>query len=72
MFGLGGMAVAALELAVPNIRADLPTASSVLTVAARALSRELAASNDVGGFALITEQHGSHPAWQHLPQTVSA
>ena len=43
VFGSGGMAVAALELTVPDLRSDLQTASSVLTVAARGLSRELAA-----------------------------
>ena len=42
VFGSGGMALGALELEVPNLRADLQVASSVLTVAARGLSRELA------------------------------
>lgn len=58
VFGLGGMAVAALELTVPNLRTDLRTASSVLTIAARGLSRELATGTYAGCFAMITEQHG--------------
>lgn len=58
VFGLGGMAVAALELTVPNLRTDLRTASSVLTIAARGLSRELATGTHAGCFAMITEQHG--------------
>ncbi len=57
VFGSGGIAVAALELTVPNLRADLHMASSVLTIAARGLSRELAASTHTGCFAQITEQH---------------
>jgi len=57
VFGSGGLAVAALELEVPNLRADLQMASSVLTVATRGLSRQLAASGHAGCFALITEQH---------------
>ena len=57
VFGSGGMAVAALELTVPNLRTDLRTASSVLTIAARGLSRELATGTHVGCFAMITEQH---------------
>jgi DNA-binding IclR family transcriptional regulator len=56
VFGAGGIAVAALELTVPNLRADLQMASSVLTIAARGLSRELTASTHAGSFALITEQ----------------
>jgi DNA-binding IclR family transcriptional regulator len=60
IFGSGGMAVAALGLAVPNLRADLQMASSVLTIAARGLSRELAASTHAGCLALITEQHASN------------
>ena len=54
VFGSGGIAVAALELTVPNLRADLQMASSVLTIAAHGLSRELAASNHAGSLALIT------------------
>ena len=57
VFGSGGMAVAALALTVPNLRADLRTASSVLTIAARGLSRELATGTHVDRFAMITEQH---------------
>jgi DNA-binding IclR family transcriptional regulator len=60
VFGSGGIAVAALELTVPNLRADLQMASSVLTIAARGLSRELAASTHGGCFAQITEQHTPH------------
>jgi DNA-binding IclR family transcriptional regulator len=56
VFGSGGMAVAALGLEVPNLRADLHMASSVLTVAARGLSRELAASSHPGCFAPAAEQ----------------
>jgi DNA-binding IclR family transcriptional regulator len=54
VFGSGGMAVAALGLTVPDLRADLHMASSVLTIAARGLSRELTASTHTGCFALIT------------------
>jgi DNA-binding IclR family transcriptional regulator len=57
VFGSGGIAVAALELTVPNLRTDLQMASSALTIAARGLSRELATSTHVGCFAPITEQH---------------
>jgi DNA-binding IclR family transcriptional regulator len=56
VFGTGGTAVAALELIVPNLRADLSMASSVLTVAARGLSRELAAGRRVGCLSLTAEQ----------------
>ena len=54
VFGSGGIAVAALELTVPNLRTDLHMASSVLTIAARSLSRQLAAGNHAGSFATIT------------------
>jgi DNA-binding IclR family transcriptional regulator len=57
VFGSGGMAVAALELTVTNLRTDLRIASSVLTIAARGLSRELATGTHAGCFALIPEQH---------------
>jgi len=57
VFGAGGMAVAALGLTVPNLRANLQMASSVLTIAARGLSRELTATSHAGCFALATEQH---------------
>ena len=56
VFGSGGTAAAALELAVPNLRTDLQMASSVLTVAARGLSRHLVASNHAGCFSLTAEQ----------------
>jgi DNA-binding IclR family transcriptional regulator len=54
VFGSGGIAVAALELEVANLRTDLHLASSVLTVAARGLSRDLAARSHAGCYALIT------------------
>ena len=57
VFGSGGLAVAALALEVPNLRADLAMASSVLTVAARGLSRELAAASPAGCLPLIPEEH---------------
>jgi DNA-binding IclR family transcriptional regulator len=57
VFGVGGMAVAALGLDVPNLHADLRLASSVLTVAARGMSRELATSSRAGRFTLIAGQH---------------
>ena len=56
VFGAGGLAAAALELTVRNLRTDLQSASAVLTVAARALSRELAASTSIGCFALVMDQ----------------
>ena len=67
VFGSGGMAVAALELTVPNLRTDLHMASSVLTVAARGLSRELAIGSHVGCFAPITEQHGPNRIGREEP-----
>jgi hypothetical protein len=73
VFGSGGMAVAALGLTVPNLRTDLHMASSVLTIAARGLSRELATGTHAGCFALITEQHApartarEAPDRQHSP-----
>ena len=51
VFGAGGIAVAALELAVSDLRTGLPMASAVLTVAARGLSRELAAGAGIGCIA---------------------
>jgi len=62
VFGSGGMAVAALELTVPNLRADLQMASAVLTIAARGLSREFATGSHAGCFAPITEQHAPNRA----------
>ena len=44
VFGPGGTAVAALELTVRDLRTDLHMATCVLTIAARGLSRELAAT----------------------------
>jgi DNA-binding IclR family transcriptional regulator len=73
VFGTGGIAVAALELTVPNLRTDLHMASSVLTIAARGLSRELTTSTHPGCFAQITEHHihkttTSHtPSYHHTP-----
>lgn len=57
VFGSGGMAVAALGLTVPNLRTDLQMASSVLTIAARGLSRELASSSRTGCIAPLSEPH---------------
>ena len=62
VFGSGGMAVAALGLTVPNLRTDLRTASCVLTIAARGLSREVATGTHVDRFAMITEQHAPNKA----------
>jgi hypothetical protein len=42
-------------------------ASSVLTIAARGLSRELAASSHAGCFATITEQHASNRTVREAP-----
>ena len=53
VFGTGGLAVAALALTVTNLRTDLHMASSVLTIAARGLSRELATGTHAGCFAII-------------------
>jgi len=56
VFGAGGIVVAALELTVTDLRADRHWAQSVLTVAARGLSRELAAdSTDATHFTLSAE-----------------
>ena len=62
VFGPGGLAVAALELTVRNLRTELDMASSVLTVAARGLSRELTAGNRSGCFPVITAEHVPHQA----------
>jgi hypothetical protein len=56
VFGAGGIAAAALELTVTDLRADQRLAQSVLTVAARGLSRELATGTNTTYFALSTEQ----------------
>jgi len=57
VFGTGGAVVAALELTVSNLSADLHAAHSVLTVAARGISRELHTSARTGCLAVTTEQH---------------
>ena len=72
VFGTGGIAVAALALTVTNLRTDLHMASSVLTIAARGLSRELATGTHAGCFAIIPEQPPARtahhaPARQPLP-----
>jgi hypothetical protein len=41
VFGRGGVAVAAIELGLPDLRADLDMAKMALAVATRSLSREL-------------------------------
>jgi DNA-binding IclR family transcriptional regulator len=56
VFGAGGIVAAALELTVPKLSTDLRMAHSVLTVAARGLSRELATGASTGCFARGTEQ----------------
>jgi DNA-binding IclR family transcriptional regulator len=60
VFGSGGIAVAALELTVSNLRTDLHLARSVLTVAARGLSRELIAGSHAGGLMPIATQCPPH------------
>ncbi len=50
VFGSGGMAVAAPELTVPDLRSDLQTASSVLTVACH----PPAAWDQVEGFSAMS------------------
>jgi len=61
------MAVAAFGLTVLNPRTDLRMASSVLTIAARGLSRELATGTRAGCFALITEQHAPNGTVREEP-----
>jgi DNA-binding IclR family transcriptional regulator len=56
VFGAGGTAAAALELTVMDLRADQRLAQSVLTVAARGLSRELSTGTNTTCFAVSTEQ----------------
>jgi DNA-binding IclR family transcriptional regulator len=46
VFGCGGEAVAALEVELHDLRADLELCKAALTVAARGLSRELAVDHD--------------------------
>lgn len=52
VFGAGGIVAAALELTVRDLRADQHLAQSVLTVAARGLSRELSTGTNAIYFAL--------------------
>ena len=54
VFG-GKAVVAALEVTVPNLCVDLQAANCVLTVAARGISRELAAVPGISYFAQTTE-----------------
>jgi DNA-binding IclR family transcriptional regulator len=56
VFGAGGIVAAALELTVMDLRTDRHWAQSVLTVAARGLSRELATGTNATYFALSAEQ----------------
>jgi hypothetical protein len=56
VFGSGGVCAAALELTVTDLHAEQRLAQSVLTVAARGLSRELSAGTNATYFALSTEQ----------------
>lgn len=53
VFGNGGAPVAALELVVSDLRSDLTLAGSVLTVAARGLSRELAIAGRAGALPVF-------------------
>ena len=46
VFGCGGEAVAALEVELQDLRADLELCKAALAVAARGLSRELAVDHD--------------------------
>jgi len=61
LFGADGAVVAALEVTVPNVCADLHAATCVLTVAARRISRELVTVPRTGYFALATEGHNPPP-----------
>ena len=56
VFAAGGIAAAALELTVTDLHADQRLAQSVLTVAARGLSRELSTGTNATYFAVSTEQ----------------
>ena len=56
VFGAGGIAAAALELKFTDLRPDQRLAQSVLTVAARGLSRKLSTGLNATYFALSTEQ----------------
>jgi DNA-binding IclR family transcriptional regulator len=59
VFGADGAVVAALELTVPNLCADLHAANCVLTVAARGISRELVTVPNTDYFALTAQRHNS-------------
>jgi DNA-binding IclR family transcriptional regulator len=56
VFGAGGTVIAALGLSVPNLRTGLHLARSVLTVAARGLSRELTSGTNSCSFSIGVEQ----------------
>jgi DNA-binding IclR family transcriptional regulator len=56
VFGSGGSVIAALGLSVPDLRSDLHLARSVLTVAARGLSRELTVGTNTCSFIIGVEQ----------------
>jgi DNA-binding IclR family transcriptional regulator len=56
VFGSGGSVIAALGLSVPDLRSDLHLARSVLTVAARGLSRELTVGTNTCSFTIGVEQ----------------
>ena len=57
VFGCGGEVVAALELELHDVRADLETCKAALVVAARGLSREVAVDSD----------HVDRPRLRQLP-----
>jgi DNA-binding IclR family transcriptional regulator len=57
VFGAGGALVAALELTVSNLCADLHAANCVLTVAARGIARELVTSARTDCLTLAAEEH---------------
>jgi len=54
VFGCGGVALAALEIEVPDLRADVEVAKAALGVAARGLSRQI---------AVDPMQRGQHQVW---------
>ena len=56
VFGSGGSVIAALGLSVPNLGSDVHLARSVLTVAARGLSRELTVGTNTCSFIIGVEQ----------------
>lgn len=71
VFGAGGLPVAALGLTIHNLRTDLPMARSVLTVAARGLSRELTAGKRAGCLPAVADEGGSHRAGDPVPQAAA-